>query len=70
VQSRTFLSIVAPRMPSSVARLRNSAVPPPRCCDTTAMFTETTREGFSPTSGLPRSSRIWPRTDGTITFLT
>ena len=70
VHSRIFCCSRASLMPSRCASRVSSGMPPPGCCETSARFTETTREVWLSTSGWPVSSRIWPRTGGTITVLT
>ena len=56
-------------MPSSGASRRSTGAAPPGCWDRFIMSTETTSAVELVTSRLPTSSRIWPRTAGTITFL-
>ena len=54
-------------MPSSGASRFRTGVAPPGCWFSVIMSTETTRAVWLVTSWLPTSSRIWPRTAGTIT---
>ena len=53
--------------PSNGASRCDSATPPSCCRASTDMFTETTSAERLSTIGLPVSSRISPRTDGTVT---
>ena len=56
-------------MPSSGASRRSTGAAPPGSWFSVIMSTETTRAVVLVTSWLPTSSRIWPRTAGTITSL-
>ena len=56
-------------MCSSFASRCSTATPPSGCCATSARFTDTTSDVLLLISGWPTSSRIPPRTDGTITVL-
>ena len=47
----------------------SSDIPPSGCWATSARFTDTTSAVLLSTSGVPTSSRILPRTGGTITVL-
>ena len=51
------------------ARRRSTAVPPSGRWDSVIMSTETTSAVRLATRALPISSRIWPRTAGTMVFL-
>ena len=56
-------------MPSSEASRCSTGAAPPGRCDSPVMSTETVSAVVLVTSWLPASSRIWPRTAGTITSL-
>ncbi len=56
-------------MPSRGASRCSTGAAPPGCWDRFIMSTETTRAVLLVTRRLPTSSRIWPRTAGTMTFL-
>ena len=69
VHSRVFSVSSAYDMPSKGASRCSTGAPPPGCWSRVIMSTETTRAVVLVTSRPPTSSRIWPRTAGTITFL-
>jgi hypothetical protein len=56
-------------MCSSFASRCSSAMPPSGVCWSSIRLTETTSAVWFSISGWPASSRIWPRTGGTITVL-
>ena len=67
LHSRTFSVSCLCGMCSRLASRVSTALPPSLWVARSIMFTVTTSELELSTSGLPPSSRIWPRTDGVIT---
>ena len=69
VHSRVSSLSLVYDMPSSGASRCSTGAAPPGCWFRVIMSTETTRAVWLVTSWSPTSSRIWPRTAGTITSL-